>query len=162
VALTLETLGTHESEATSRTEQILDTLGLDHLSHRKPFTLSGGELQRVALATILVANPEVLLLDEPCNSLDAAAVRTLASVLCTFRGTATIVIADAQIDLALRTADQFVVLHEGRAVFSGPRLEFIERLFQFNALLPSERLAGALSLLEGSDTGRAIRRRVLQ
>ena len=63
VNLTLESLSVDEQEITLRTNELLLILGLDRLANRNPADLSGGEQQRVALATILVARPPVLLMD---------------------------------------------------------------------------------------------------
>ncbi len=139
IALTLETLGVGPDEATSRARMLLDQFGLAHLASRKPFTLSGGELQRIALATIVVAHPPILLLDEPSYSLDGLALQRLASMLCSWKGGTTTVIADCQIALAMMTADHFVVLNEGRVQFTGNRKEFFGALPDFSSILPVDR-----------------------
>jgi molybdate transport system ATP-binding protein len=53
-------------------EQVVDLLGIQHLLSRKPQTLSGGEKQRVAFGRAVLANPDILLMDEPLTSLDEA------------------------------------------------------------------------------------------
>jgi len=60
-----------EAEIKSRVTEIAQMLQISHLLERKPTTYSGGELQRVALARVLIRNPRVLLLDEPLKNLDA-------------------------------------------------------------------------------------------
>jgi cobalt/nickel transport system ATP-binding protein len=57
-------------EATKRTNDALDILSIHHLTDRSPYTLSGGEKKKVALASVLSIQPEVWLLDEPTASLD--------------------------------------------------------------------------------------------
>ncbi|HEY6951934.1 MAG TPA: ABC transporter ATP-binding protein, partial [Bacteroidota bacterium] len=136
VSLTLECLGVSVEEARDRCRQLLDSLALTHLIDRKPVTLSGGELQRAALATILIARPPVLLLDEPSGALDGKARRQLASFVCSLRETTTMIISDNQLELAMMTADQFVVLDGGQLVFCGDRHQFIDNLGRFRALLP--------------------------
>ena len=54
-----------------KTRDIMELLGISHLSHRQPSTLSGGEQQKVAIARAMVVNPRVLLLDEPLSALDS-------------------------------------------------------------------------------------------
>jgi len=147
VALTLESLDVDHSEIQSRVTKLLESLGISHLATRKPATLSGGELQRVALANILIAEPSILLLDEPANSLDGTSLHRLAAVVSGLKGSSTIVIADSQIDLALMVADQIVVMDGGRLVFSGDRIKFIESLPMFSSLLPVDTIELALTAL---------------
>jgi energy-coupling factor transporter ATP-binding protein EcfA2 len=80
VAFGLENLGVPSAEIWPRTEEALDAVGAFHLAERRTAELSGGELQRVCLASALALRPRLLLLDEPTSQLDPdAAERFLSS-----------------------------------------------------------------------------------
>ena len=70
IAFGLFQLGYGESEVRSRTDRYIEALGLEELRSRAPFSLSGGEQKRTALAAVLAMEPQVLILDEPVSGLD--------------------------------------------------------------------------------------------
>ncbi len=83
-------------------EQMLEAMGLDHLSGRRPAQLSGGEAQRVALARALLLRPAVILADEPTASLDDEACATVLALLLerAAQAAATLVIATHDVRVA--------------------------------------------------------------
>jgi iron(III) transport system ATP-binding protein len=99
----------------SRVDELLELVGLSGYRRRFPHQLSGGQQQRVALARALAIGPEVVLLDEPFSSLDAAMRSSVrADVLAVLRqaGTTSILVTHDQ-DEALSMADQVAVLRHG-------------------------------------------------
>jgi energy-coupling factor transport system ATP-binding protein len=107
-------------------------LGLEAHMHRYPRDLSVGERQRVALAAVLVANPEILLLDEPTRGLDYAQKEALEGFLRgqRDRGRA-IILATHDVELAARCADRVVLLEQGRVLADGPAGEVMVRFPAF-------------------------------
>lgn len=135
IAFTLHNLGYSSTEIESRVQEILKAIHLEHLADRHPRQLSGGEQQRVALATILTAKPPILLLDEPRNSLDCRGLEALVQLIRKYRQTTTILFSDYQVDLALATADYILVLDEGKQRFFGCTAEFLGRMAEFTSTL---------------------------
>ncbi|MBW1965621.1 MAG: ABC transporter ATP-binding protein [Deltaproteobacteria bacterium] len=86
-------MGMNHHEATVRSEQTLDELGISHLRNRVPYQLSGGEKRLVSMATILSMRPKILLLDEPTTGLDEKTRERLISVLQNYPARAWIMIS---------------------------------------------------------------------
>ncbi len=103
---------------------LLESLGLGKLTDRDPRDLSGGEQQRAALAAILVAEPQIILLDEPTRGLDYAQKRNLAELLQALKHAGkTIIMATHDVELAAACADRVILLAEGQVVVDGPARE---------------------------------------
>lgn len=98
----------------------LSRLGIGHLATRNPAALSGGELQRVVIAAMLVLSPGLWLLDEPASALDRAGRSALAGVLRAEadRGAA-VVIASEDAGAMVTLADRLLVLAQGRIALDG-------------------------------------------
>jgi energy-coupling factor transporter ATP-binding protein EcfA2 len=121
-----------ENRGTPRPQMLLDVAytaeltGVIELLDRDPATLSGGELRRLAIACAVIRTPEVLVLDEPLASLDAAGttqVRELINKLLA-AGTAVVVLSQAADELA-RSAAHWIILDGGTATVSGPPRDLI-------------------------------------
>lgn len=98
----------------------LDSLGLRHLSERSCHRLSGGELQRVALAAVLAQEAKILLLDEPCAALDPAYSLSAMQLLRTLPGRPAVLLISHNLTTAARYAKTIILLKEGRTISIGP------------------------------------------
>ena len=103
-----------------RAKELLDTVGLSHRLNHRPRELSGGEMQRAAIARALVAQPRVLFADEPTGNLDPSTGREILEILRTLndRQQVTIVMVTHDMKIA-EDADRVVVLENGRIANSG-------------------------------------------
>ncbi len=105
-----------KDEVKSRVDEMMGLLNIDHLGHRLPRTLSGGEQQRTALARALIINPKVLLMDEPLSALDRQTrdelIRQMKDLHDKFD--ITMVHVTHNFDEALALADRIAIMKEGR------------------------------------------------
>ncbi len=111
VELPLRLLGVGAAERRARTDRLLDALGIAPLAERRPRELSGGEIQRIAIARALVHEPRIVLADEPTGNLDpGTASRTLALLRAQIKAHATAAVLITHSLAAARTADRILVL----------------------------------------------------
>lgn len=122
VAFPLETRGTvPPEERAARVQKALERVGLSHLARRYPEELSGGQQQRVALARAIVAEPRVVLFDEPLSNLDAGLRESLGreiSILVRSLGLTAIYVTHDQGE-ALALSDRIAVMRQGEIVQCG-------------------------------------------
>jgi len=113
--------GLDEGICQERLEEAMRRVGLDRAAFapRSPFSLSGGERRRVALAGLLAMKPGHLVLDEPIAGLDPAGRDSIESVIAETAEEISVVLLTADLPLALRLADRVLLLEEGRVVFDG-------------------------------------------
>jgi energy-coupling factor transport system ATP-binding protein len=114
--------GCSEEEVEARLAQALETVGLTELRKVHPFTLSRGQRQRLAVATVLAARPELLLLDEPTTGQDQIALDSLmqhTQRLIQEHG-ATVIMVTHDMDLVAQHATRVIVLSEGKVILDGP------------------------------------------
>ncbi len=110
----------------ARVEETLATLRIAHLRDRAPHRLSGGEKKRVALASVLVLDPEVLLLDEPSAALDPASQTQIVEFLVSWgKGAKTVITATHDLDTLEEIADRCYVFSEGEVAAVGTPLEIL-------------------------------------
>ncbi|MDO9594257.1 MAG: ABC transporter ATP-binding protein [Lutibacter sp.] len=78
---------TSKKDAENKAKELLNFLGLSSRMHHKPYELSGGEQQRVAVARALINNPDVIFADEPSGNLDSSSAKNLHELFFTLRDT---------------------------------------------------------------------------
>jgi energy-coupling factor transport system ATP-binding protein len=121
VSFGIENAGAPADQIEELARAALEEVGAAHLVEREIGKLSGGELQRVCLASTLALRPALLLLDEPTSQLDVDAARSLIELvrrLARERGTA-VVLSEQRLSHALDVADRVIRLDEGRVVYDG-------------------------------------------
>lgn len=111
----LKLRGASRIEATKRAMDALAHVGLKTFAQHPARTLSGGERQKLALARALIHDPELLLLDEPCASLDGNATKAIEAILLSARKTGTrILMTTHDMGQARRLADDVLFVLKGR------------------------------------------------
>ncbi len=135
VAFGLENLGLPRAGMQPRIDNALALVGLTRMADRSPYELSGGEMQRVALASILVMEPRVLVLDEPTAQLDPLGTRQVFAAIRSVVAArqSTVIMVEHKVERLAEFADRVIALQDGavtldgapRAVLTSRRLEDI-------------------------------------
>lgn len=110
----------------SKVIKMLKMVGLDETYiNRSPFSLNGGEKRRVAIASVLISNPKLLIMDEPTIGLDNNSKKKLMKLLCTLKTKylKTIIIVTHDVDMLYEIVDNVVVLSKGKVIKEGSKLE---------------------------------------
>jgi energy-coupling factor transporter ATP-binding protein EcfA2 len=156
VALGMQHLGVATMEMRARVRAALALVGLAGIEERSPLSLSGGEQQRLAIASVLAMRPRVLFMDEPTASLDPAGkedVMALARRLCRDEGM-TVIVAEHEAEILAEHADRILILHEGRAVMIGTPAEVFARGPELLSLgLRSPQASELARVMEPAGTG---------
>jgi iron(III) transport system ATP-binding protein len=159
VAYPLKDTGRGKAEIQERTDRALSLVGLDGLANRPAPNLSGGQQQRVALARALVAEPEVLLLDEPLSNLDAKLRESMRQEVRDLQqrlGITTLYVTHDQ-EEALAISDLIAVMSQGqilefdapRTIYERPRTRFAAQFIGLANVLPVQGSAAAGDFGEG-------------
>lgn len=128
VAFGPECHGLSRAEVIERAEEAMRLVGISELAARNPFDLSGGQLQRLALAGLLAMRPRVLVLDEPTSQLDPAGTSGIFDVLSDLHQTGiTIVMVEHRLEALCRLCPRVVAMAGGRIIADGPPDEVFNR-----------------------------------
>ncbi|HQE21165.1 MAG TPA: ATP-binding cassette domain-containing protein [Thermosynergistes sp.] len=132
VAFAPRNFGVPEEELDKVVRSSLRLVGLDEgMVSRSPFSLSGGEQRRLAIASVLAARPSYIVLDEPTAGLDARGKKELVSLLRSFKEEGFgIVHITHDLDIALKLCDSVLVLEDGKSRFWGAPSVFVEQLIE--------------------------------
>ena len=138
VAFGPECHGVSREEVDARVAEAMEVVGISHLAARHPLDLSGGQLQRLALAGLLAMRPKLLLLDEPTSQLDPAGTAAIFDVLGRLhaRGT-TIVLVEHRLEKLCELCPRVIAMVAGRVIADGaPRGVFNDQKVQDRVGMP--------------------------
>ena len=130
--------------------EIVNELGLDELKDRRPHTLSGGEKRRAALASILIMEPEVIVLDEPFIGLDYPGVSdVLSDIVNLHKSGRTIILITHDLEKVLAHCDRLVIMNLGTICAQGDPGELLPQLEKYGIRRPwgSDRSLESMSWL---------------
>jgi len=118
IAFGMENLGISRDEMIKRMDESVKLMEIEHLLHKAPFELSGGEQQRVALASILVLEPKILILDEPTALLDPYMAKKILNLLKAIQDERdiTIIISEHRMDLILPLVNEIILMKDGYVI----------------------------------------------
>ncbi len=127
VAFGPRNLGLSDDEVEDRVRWALKAVGLEGFEGRTPYSLSGGEKQRLAIACVLAMKPKYMILDEPTTGLDGRAERMVIETIVSLRemGHGVLLITH-DMNLVLELADRVVLLFRGKKVFDGKVDDFFK------------------------------------
>jgi len=127
VAFAMEQVGMDRAEMDRRIIPALEAVGLRGFEHRDPMSLSGGEKQRLAIASVLALRPSVIVLDEPTTDLDPEGRAEIFELIAKLRAQGLSLIVIEHESEELRAANRIIVLREGEIATDGPPAEVFAR-----------------------------------
>lgn len=122
LGFSLENLGVPPEKIRKKIEEIIDQFQLNHLRMKAPFEISGGEQQRVAIASVLTLDPDIIILDEPTSNLDPNAAELMLYFLKELNTTynKTIILIEHRLELVVPLINRIIVMDQGEIVLDGP------------------------------------------
>jgi len=127
IAFGLENLGIPREEIKEKIKEVVAITEIESIIDKAPFEISGGEQQRVAIASILVLEPRVIVLDEPTANLDPLFARKILNLLKKIQveKKMTVIISEHRMDLILPLVDDIILMKEGEIIAHGVKDEVI-------------------------------------
>ena len=118
IAFGMENLGIHPNEIGKRIKEVVKITEIEDLLERAPFEISGGEMQRVAIASVLVLDPKILILDEPTANLDPFFANKIIRMLKKIqeKKNISIIISEHRMDLLVPLVDNIILMENGKLI----------------------------------------------
>lgn len=129
VAYGLENFGLPVEEIDERVIAVMKMTDIEALALKNPFDLSGGQMQRVALASVIVLEPDILVIDEPTSQLDPEGTESVFAIIRALKERhKTIILVEHKIDLIAEYADEVVAFKGGEIIASGDKCEILSEM----------------------------------
>ena len=120
IAFGLENLALDAEYIRKRVEETLKLLRIEELRDKNPYELSGGQGQKVALASIIAMDPEIMVIDEPTSQLDPKGTEEIFEIIDILKKEGkTIILVEHKLELIAEYAEKVMVLDEGEMILSG-------------------------------------------
>jgi len=145
VAYGLENFGITVEEIEEKVINIMQLTDIMELAEKSPFELSGGQMQRVALASVIVLEPEILIIDEPTSQLDPQSTESVFKIIKKLKeDKKTIILVEHKVDLLAEYSDEMIVLHDSKILKQGESREVLSDLSlrEYGIRLPEVTLLG--------------------
>lgn len=143
VAFGPENLGLSREEISERVDWALRVMGLETISEKPCYLLSGGEKRRLSIAGVLAMKPKTILFDEPFSHLDYPGIReVLKHMVALHRQGHTLVVTTHDVEKVIAHVDRIAILHGGELKAAGPPDDFISVLPRFGVRPPCYALPG--------------------
>jgi energy-coupling factor transport system ATP-binding protein len=138
IAFGLENIGIPRAEITERIDYVLDLLQIDHVKHHNPFDLSGGQMQRMAIASIIAMKPEILVLDEPTSQLDPEGSEEVFQAIKSLSNQGiTVIMAEHKMEKVAEHCNRVLLLDEGKVIdFDTPETIFSREDLENHGVVP--------------------------
>ena len=135
IAFGMENLGFSKEIIKQKLEEVIHLTEIENIIHKAPFEISGGEQQRVAIASILVLDPKLIILDEPTANLDPLFAYKILQLLKKIQKERkiTIIISEHRMDLILPLIDEIILIKEGSIILHDTK-ELVINSEQFKTL----------------------------
>ncbi len=160
VAFGLENLGFTREEMRKRVDWALNLTGIYDLRERSPHEVSGGEQQRVAIATVLAMQPDIIVLDEPTSFLDPLSAQKIFEVIYELNRKLgiTVVLVEHRLDLTAKYANHIIIMNEGKVSLDGETRAVLssEETQLIGVGVPKATLLYKLLVKEGLNLGKII------
>ncbi|QOV20588.1 ABC transporter ATP-binding protein [Blautia liquoris] len=129
-------LGLPKEEIIETVNKVLHLMDLDSMKSRSPYTLSGGEQQRVAIASVLAMNPALLVLDEPTSNLDPDGTKKIFQTMKDLNQNEgiTVLLVEHEIELLAEYATRIIVLNQGKKLLDGTPREVFSKIDIFHQI----------------------------
>ena len=128
VAFGPENLCLPAEEIRQRVDEAISTCDIANLRERETYVLSGGELQRVALAAVLAMKPKMLIMDEPTSNIDPEGTARVFETLTGLKGKSTLIIVEHKLERALHFVDRVILVDQGKIVFDIEKAKLVDHV----------------------------------
>jgi len=147
VAYGLENFGVPVEEIEQRVIDVMRLTDIEALAEKNPFDLSGGQMQRVALASVIVLEPDILIIDEPTSQLDPEGTESVFAIIKRLKEKQkTIILVEHKIDLIAEYVDEVLVFKGGSVIATGEKREILTdmTLLKEGIAIPQLAILGSL------------------